>query len=182
MTVPMVPALKTFSSPKRRPVSRWAWDWYSPEKLRSISGVLSPLKPMNVAKGISKPETPSAWMQLFINADGDVKNGWHGYDYIVNYSAASERVSNIVKCTVNADGVLETEQVGEISYRVEDNKMMLAVPMQYFGGDYEKIYLEFKWADADEGIEFKALEDFYTYGDVAPLGRLNWIYQNYIPE
>ena len=137
---------------------------------------------VETAQNITRSDSSAAWMQLFINADGDVKNGWHGYDYIVNYSAASERVSNIVKCTVNADGVLETEQVGEISYRVEDNKMMLAVPMQYFGGDYEKIYLEFKWADADEGIEFKALEDFYTYGDVAPLGRLNWIYQNYIPE
>ena len=25
------------------------------------------------------------------------------------------------------------------------------------------------------------MEDFYTYGDAAPVGRLNWIYQNYIP-
>ena len=121
-------------------------------------------------------------MQLFINADGDISNGWHGYDYIVNYSAAGDSVTNIVKCGVAADGALTTESVGEIVYRVEDNKMMLAVPMQYFGGDYEKIYFEFKWADADEGVEFKSLEDFYTYGDVAPLGRLNWIYQNYIPE
>ena len=56
--------------------------------------------------------------------------------------------------------------------------------MWYLLGIYfnEKIYFEFKWADADEGIKFKTLEDFYTYGDVAPLGRLNWIYQNYIPE
>lgn len=137
---------------------------------------------VETAKGISKPEQPSAWMQLFINTDGDAKNGWHGYDYIVNYSATGDNVTNIVKCGTDADGALKTEQVGEISYRFEDNKMMLAVPMQYFGGDYEKIYFEFKWADADEGIQFGSLEDFYTYGDVAPLGRLNWIYQNYIPE
>ena len=25
------------------------------------------------------------------------------------------------------------------------------------------------------------MEDFYIDGDVAPLGRLNWVYQNYIP-
>ena len=29
--------------------------WYSPEKLRSISGSLSPSKPKNVSKGISWP-------------------------------------------------------------------------------------------------------------------------------
>ena len=25
------------------------------------------------------------------------------------------------------------------------------------------------------------MESFYEFGDAAPLGRLNWIYQNYIP-
>ncbi len=48
--------------------------------------------------------------------------------------------------------------------------------------DYNEIYTEFKWADADSGITFKTMEDFYCYGDVAPLGRLNYIYQNYIPK
>ena len=29
--------------------------------------------------------------------------------------------------------------------------------------------------------KYNTMEDFYLYGDIAPLGRLNWIYQNYIP-
>ena len=52
-TVPMVPALNTLSFPKRLSVYLCASFWYSPEKLRSISGVLSPSNPKNVSKGIS---------------------------------------------------------------------------------------------------------------------------------
>ena len=61
--------------------------------------------------------------------------------------------------------------------------MMISGPLEMLGyTDYEKIYLEFKGADADQKVKYTTMEDFYLYGDVAPLGRLNWIYQNYIPE
>lgn len=40
-------------------------------------------------------------------------------------------------------------------------------------------YLEFKWADAD--VQIDKMEDFYCYGDAAPAGRMNFVYQNYIP-
>ena len=91
-------------------------------------------------------------------------------------------MTTLVKCSAGEGGQLVTEQAGKVNYRVEDNKMMIALPMEYFGGDYQKIYLEFKWADADEGGQFVTVEDFYTTGDAAPLGRLNWIYRNYIAE
>ena len=38
------------------------------------------------------------------------------------------------------------------------------------------------YVDADKNKKYSTMEDFYLYGDVAPLGRLNWIYQNYIPD
>jgi hypothetical protein len=61
--------------------------------------------------------------------------------------------------------------------------MMISVPFEMLGIDnYERVYIEFKWADADSEKKYTTMEDFYLYGDVAPLGRLNWIYQNYIPE
>jgi hypothetical protein len=44
---------------------------------------------------------------------------------------------------------------------------------------YKEIYVEFKWADAD--VQINEMEDFYSYGDAAPGGRLNHVYQNYIP-
>ena len=47
------------------------------------------------------------------------------------------------------------------------------------GGDYRAIDVEFKWADSD--TVYDEMEDFYCDGDAAPLGRLNFIYQNYVP-
>ena len=61
--------------------------------------------------------------------------------------------------------------------------MMIEVPLSMLGiTNYKEIYVEFKWADADQKTKYTKIEDFYLYGDVAPLGRLNWIYQNYIPD
>ena len=133
-------------------------------------------------KDISKLSTDSSWMQLFVNTDGNAKNGWYGYDYVINYSAKSEGVTSVAKCQ-SENGKLVCTEIGEVKYRVEGNEMMISVPQALLGiNDYKKIYIEFKWADADKGVKYSQMEDFYLYGDVAPLGRLNWIYQNYIPE
>lgn len=133
-------------------------------------------------KNISKFSTDSSWMQLFVNTGGNAENGWYGYDYVINYSAKSESVTSVASCK-SQDGKLVCTEIGEVKYRVEGNEMMISVPQALLGiNDYKKIYIEFKWADADKGIKYSQMEDFYLYGDVAPLGRLNWIYQNYIPE
>ena len=59
--------------------------------------------------------------------------------------------------------------------------MMISVPLEALGiTDYSKIYVEFKWVDSKVPVD--TMERFYTSGDAAPLGRLNWIYQNYIPK
>ena len=42
-----------------------------------------------------------------------------------------------------------------------------------------EINMQFKWADSE--TTYDEMEDFYCDGDVAPLGRLNYVYQNYIP-
>ena len=39
--------------------------------------------------------------------------------------------------------------------------------------------MEFKWADSE--TVYNEMEDFYCDGDAAPLGRMNYVYQNYIP-
>lgn len=54
-TVAMVPALNTWSLPNSVSVYRCAPDWYSPEKFKSISGVLSPSNPRKVSKGMVWP-------------------------------------------------------------------------------------------------------------------------------
>ena len=39
--------------------------------------------------------------------------------------------------------------------------------------------MQFKWADST--TTYDEMEDFYIDGDCAPLGRMNYVYQNYIP-
>ncbi len=121
-------------------------------------------------------------MQLFLNTDEDSQNGWYGYDFLVNSKVVNDKITEIAACSSDG-GKLVTSKVGEVSYLVNGCEMMICVPLDLLGiDDYEKIYVEFKWADADRGTKFSTMEDFYCYGDVAPLGRLNWIYQNYIPK
>ena len=43
-TVPTVPALNVVPFPNITSVYLWAFAWYSPEKFKSISGSLSPIK------------------------------------------------------------------------------------------------------------------------------------------
>ncbi len=137
---------------------------------------------VETANDIRLPDGSASWMQLFIDADRDTSTGWYGYDYIVNYAVDADKYkSTVAKCT-SADGSFEFEAVGTVDFKVEGNQLMVEVPMEMLGvADYREVCVEFKWADADRGIKYQTMEDFYCYGDVAPLGRLNYIYQNYIP-
>lgn len=127
-----------------------------------------------------KPYAPAdSWMQLFLNTNNDLRDGWYGYDFVINYRPKDDCVTSIAKCS-SKNGELKCTEICEVNFRIIGNEMMISVPLKTLGiYDYNKIYLEFKWADA-KGIGYRKMEDFYIYGDVAPLGRLNWIYRNYI--
>lgn len=133
------------------------------------------------AKDITEAESERAWMQLFVNVDNNAKNGWYGYDYIINYKPDGNGKTHLARLSANEDKTWTAEIVSEISYTVAGNRLMVSVPLEKIGiSDYHKIYVEFKWVDSK--VPADSMERFYTSGDVAPLGRLNWIYQNYIPE
>lgn len=124
-------------------------------------------------------DTDSSWMQLYVDTDGSVETGWYGYDYIVNYRAKDTFTTTVAKYSGN-DGGYGFTSVGEISYRAKDNQMMIAVPLEMLGIEgYKEINIQFKWADST--TTYDEMEDFYCDGDVAPLGRLNYVYQNYVP-
>ena len=133
---------------------------------------------VETAEAITAADGASSWMKLYLNADSE-NTGWYGYDYIVNYEVKSDSVTTVAKYT-GADGQYGFETVGEVAYRVEGNKMMIAVPQEMLGAKgYLELCMEFKWADSE--TVYDEMEDFYIDGDVAPLGRMNYVYQNYIP-
>ena len=137
---------------------------------------------VRTAKDIKKYDGSSAWMQLYINSDQSAETGWYGYDYIVNYSTTQDLVTNVAKYTGSNNEYSFTE-VGKVNYTVSGNEMMISVPLEMLGiKHYNGICIEFKWFDADSGVYVDEMEDFYTYGDAAPLGRLNYVYQNCLAE
>ena len=133
---------------------------------------------VKTAEDITKYNTDSSWMQLYLNVDRKT-TGWYGYDFIINYQAKGDFTTTVAKYN-GADGAYGFEVAGEVSYRVDGCEMMISVPMSLLGvKGYKEIDLEFKWGDSR--TVYDEMEDFYCDGDVAPLGRLNFIYQNYIP-
>ena len=125
---------------------------------------------------ITKPEADTSWMQLFLDADCNTETGWYGYDFIVNYNAKDDFTTTVARYN-GKDGAYSFEVVGEVGYRAKENKMMIAVPMEMLGiTNPVGIKFQFKWADSRS--EITTMEQFYTDGDAAPLGRLNFVYQN----
>ncbi|MBE6585645.1 MAG: hypothetical protein E7645_03860 [Ruminococcaceae bacterium] len=124
-------------------------------------------------------DTNSSWMQLYVDADSSAETGWYGYDFIINYQAKDHFTTTVAKYN-GKNGAYGFESVGEVSYRAKDNQMMITVPMELLGIEsYKELCFQFKWADSK--TTYDEMEDFYIDGDVAPLGRLNYVYQNYIP-
>ena len=129
------------------------------------------------AENITAYDNNTSWMQIYLNTD-NATTGWYGYDYILNYQV-SDTASTIGKYN-GKDNAFSFAAADEVAYKVEGNEMMIAVPMELIGIEkYDQIYVQFKCADST--TQYDEMEDFYIDGDVAPLGRLNWVYQNYIP-
>ncbi len=123
-------------------------------------------------------DTASSWMQIYVDVDANAETGWYGYDFIVNQQAKDQFTTTLGKYN-GTDGAYGFASAGDISYRVKGNQMMIAVPQELLGiENYRAIELQFKIADSE--TLYDEMEDFYCDGDVAPLGRLNYVYQNYI--
>ena len=127
---------------------------------------------------VSMFDKDSSWMQIYLNVDRET-TGWYGYDFIVNYQAKDTFTTTVAKYS-GTDGKYAFTPAGEISYRAKGNEMMIAVPLSTLGIEgYKEINVEFKIADSE--TTYDEMEDFYCDGDIAPLGRLNFVFQNYIP-
>ena len=111
-------------------------------------------------------------MRLFINIDRNVKTGWKGYDFCLNYkNPDSDDTGIISKCT---GPEWKWEDAGTFTYAVKKNKMEIKVAKSALGVS-GKLDFEFKWSDNMQ--EAGNILDFYVNGDVAPGGRFNFLYK-----
>lgn len=110
------------------------------------------------------------WMLLFLDSDCNPATGWHGYDYLVNYSPVSSTVTTIRRST----GGWNWTPAGQASYIVRGNRLEMRVPLVDIGQLGNNVRFDFHWADniqkTDDIIEFA------VSGDSAPNRRFNYRY------
>ena len=118
---------------------------------------------------ISDPLGAGSWMKIYLNVDRAA-----GYGYVLNYHTQRNGRTTLAKVTGIGDD-LSCEDISELKYEIKDNVMRISVPRAAIGLDHGDFTFWFKVADSREA--YNNIEDFYDKGDVAPLGRLNFVYR-----
>jgi hypothetical protein len=112
------------------------------------------------------PSTEPGWMWLLIDADGNPKTGWEGYDLIVNRTPPANGVASVEK---NAGG-WNWQSIGTAPIRWEGQELHLALPGSLLRGHVTTgAHLDFKWAD--HMPENGDIVSWLNAGDTAPNGR-----------
>lgn len=108
-----------------------------------------------------------SWMELYLSVGAHA--GWKGYQFIANHCPLNETETTLHKFMPG----LKLAEKTKIRYRCQGNEFMLAIPKAALGVK-DAFHIGFKWADSL--VPLKSIEDFYTFGDVAPAGRLNYLF------
>jgi hypothetical protein len=118
------------------------------------------------------PLTDSAgpnWMLLFLDTDQNPQTGWLGYDYVVNRSNVRPGVTTLER---NEGGAYRWGTPVDVTFRMADNQLELAIPRAALGLTGNKFGIDFKWADnLQQSGEWS---DFTLNGDAAPNDRFNF--------
>ncbi|MBQ3847710.1 MAG: hypothetical protein II748_02510 [Clostridia bacterium] len=93
------------------------------------------------------------------------------YDYVFGTIKPSEGFGTLSACA--DDGLSAGEKVTDVRYRIKDDLVMTAIPLDALKLDPNEVRFTFKWFD---GETVEDVFSFYTGGDAAPYGRLNYIY------
>lgn len=111
------------------------------------------------------------WMSLFLDSGIDSNVNWKGYDFMVVLTDdGSGLMATLRKCACN----WSWNYVCTVPVKTENNKIMLSVSRQSLGiASDELLNIQFKWAD---NYEAGNIFSFYTDGDAAPYGRLNYVF------
>ena len=122
-----------------------------------------------------QPVTPydgtGSWMRLYLNTTGG-----QGYQFVLNTHPAPDGTTTLARVT-GTDDDLTAADLPDVAafYEVDGDKFKIKVPLRALGLDPDGFTVWFKAADSREPIA--SVEDFYDKGDVAPLGRMNFVYR-----
>ncbi|HDP35454.1 MAG TPA: hypothetical protein ENN29_10140 [Candidatus Hydrogenedentes bacterium] len=115
--------------------------------------------------------TDPNWMWLLIDVKDDNKPDWEGFTHIVNRLTPTDSKAYIEVC----NGGWNWHEAGSAPWRVDNNRMHIAVPRSVLGIPESGFTLEFKWIDNTQ--EPGNIMDVFINGDAAPAGRLRYRYE-----
>ena len=108
----------------------------------------------------------ASWMNLYLSCGGE---GWEGYDFIVGRSFNGNKAS---VCSLSASGT--ASEVGEATFAVSDKTIVYAIALSTLRAEQNTV-IGVKAADHLQAM--CDADEFYTHGDCAPMGRLNYSYK-----
>ena len=116
-------------------------------------------------KGEIDENRDGTWMKIYINTGKGVN-----YDFVLNNTPCANGETTLAKI----DEKFNATDIARAKYTVCGNKLEIKVKKEALGlsSDFD---IWFKVADSRE--EICSFEDFYINGDVAPLGRWNYVYR-----
>jgi len=110
-------------------------------------------------------------LSMFISTEDNESAAWCGYNYVVSRVPASVDKLVVEKYTTNG-----WTKIDEVAYLMEGNKLQFEIPLATLGLQSDNITIQFKVADNYQDEE--GIYSFYLHGDVAPYGRLNYVYSS----
>ncbi|MBQ2306165.1 MAG: hypothetical protein II184_01490, partial [Clostridia bacterium] len=132
---------------------------------------------------LEKYDYDSAWMQLYLNVENlsrhEYSKRWKGYNYLAGAYQFTDRRTTLSRC-IDDSRTLEADTFrpsAVLDFEFADNEIMYRIPKAAVGlGPDDRFEIGFKWFDSR--VRPGRMEDFYTSGDAAPIGRLNWVFRN----
>ncbi len=117
---------------------------------------------------LTAPNEPN-WMLLLIDADGDAKTGWLGYDRILNRMPIQNGQA-VLEANVGNEYAWSSPR--QVTVQIGEKELELAVPRDALGTGGSPIAIDFKWADNIQ--QTGQWSDFTLNGDAAPNDRFNY--------
>ena len=128
----------------------------------------------------------TGWMNLYLSTG--TTGGWEHYNYVINRNPGSGSTS-IEKLGTDVSGKITTEELTEkADYTVKGNMISYRIPLKALGiTSANEIQIKAcdnvfanETTEKNDGVgvyEFGDIMAFYTGGDCAPMGRLNYAYR-----
>ena len=122
-------------------------------------------------KPIDVKDREGTWMKLYLNTDGG-----RGYGFVANNAFSADGTTTLAKVKERGENLACANVPGvKVSCRVAGDTMSMTIPRAVLGIGGRDFTLWFKVADSRSAV--RTVMDFYDHGDVAPLGRLNYVYK-----